>query len=310
MGVVLGIDIGGTRVKTAVVRADDTVIAHDTMFLSPEEHQEDSMVALLARKVGELRRQFPIEAVGIGTAGVIEADTGLIRQSPNFPAWQDFAMARLVGEACGLPVTVDNDANMVAMGEYAFGAGKGARSMLLLTLGSGVGGGLILDGKLFRGEDGMAGEVGHITVEPEGFACNCGNHGCLEQYASSTGLRNKVRRDRFFGPNTDAALQDPKLPEKLYKMAQNSNKQALQYFDEFGYHLAIALGGLLNVLNLHLIVFAGGVSKSMDLWEGRLRQELRHRTFAAVLKQVRIEQAVLGDTAGALGAASMARKAV
>lgn len=298
----LGIDIGATRIKMAVV-SKDRIVESASVFLGPDDHSEDGMIGLLHKKIAKLNSRYRIGSVGIGVAGVIDMHTGLIRQSPNFPTWQDFALGQRLTEATGLPVAMDNDANMVAIGEYEFGAGKGARNMALLTLGSGVGGGLILDGRLFHGNTGMAGEIGHITVEPEGFACNCGNNGCLEQYASAKGLRNKVRRDIFFGAETGLALKDPKLPERLYKMAKNGDKKALGYFQEFGYYLAIAIGGMLNLLNIKLIVFSGGVAGSMDIWKAVLMQELRRRTFTAILKDVRIEQGTLGDMAGAIGAA-------
>lgn len=304
MDSVLGIDIGATRVKMAVVGKHE-IVDTDTVFLSPQDHGEEGIISLLEAKIGSIKASHNINSVGIGVAGVIQAGAGIIRQSPNFPAWQDFALGKRLSAAIGLPVAVDNDANMVALGEYEFGAGKGAGSMILLTLGSGVGGGLILDGKLFHGQTGMAGEIGHITVEPEGFACNCGNNGCLEQYVSAVGLQNKVKRDIFFGRDTDLALKDPKLPEKLYEMAKNGNKKAGKYFEEFGYHLAIALGDLLNILNVKTVTFAGGVAQSMDIWKAILMQELERRTFAAVLEGVRIEQGTLGDMAGALGAAGL-----
>jgi len=304
MGVRIGIDIGATRLKSAIVENNE-ILDTDTVFLSPQDHEEAGLIALLDKRIRHLSKQHQIEAVGIGVAGVIDTKSGLIRQSPNFPVWSDFALGKRLSDVIGLPVAVDNDANMVALGEYEFGAGKGSRSMILLTLGSGVGGGLILDSKLFHGERGMAGEIGHITVDPEGFACNCGNNGCLEQYASAKGLRNMVERDNFFGKMTKSALKDPKLPEKLYKIAKNGDERALRYFEDFGYYLAIALGGVLNLLNVKTIVFSGGVARSMDLWEDVLRQELTRRTFAAVLEDVRIEQGTLGDMAGALGAARL-----
>ena len=302
MSLTAGIDIGATRIKAAVVE-QGYIKEKRIVFLEQDDRSEEGIVERLAAIVKGFGSK--ITGVGIGVAGVIDINQGIIKESPNFPLWQNFPLKSELEKKLNIPVQIDNDANMVAWGEYLYGAGRGARSMILLTLGSGVGGGIILDGRLYHGERGMAGEIGHITVEPEGFACNCGNRGCLEQYASANGLRNFVKRDHFFGSDTKSYLKEPRLPEVLYSLAKAGNEQARMYFESFGYYLAVALGGLLNVLDVHLIVFSGGISESMDLWEDRLLQELQRRTFSSIVQGVEIKRGVLGDMAGVLGASAL-----
>ena len=301
----IGIDIGATRVKAALIDSSK-IVSKKTVYLRPEDKNPDGIILFLERLIKELSNGMgEIRGVGIGVAGVIDHEAGMITQSPNFPSWRDFYLRRELEKRLNLPVVIDNDANMVAWGEFNHGAGQGYASMILLTLGSGVGGGIVLDRKLYRGLEGMAGEIGHITVEPEGFRCNCGNNGCLEQYASAVGLRNFVKRDNLFGEKTHEYLKDPDLPKKLYDMAKNGNERAIYYFKNFGYYLAIALGGLLNTLNIKLIVFSGGLANSMDLWKDELLNQLGRRTFRAVLQGVEIKKGILGDLAGVWGAAAL-----
>ena len=306
---VVAIDLGGTRVKAGIVR-DGRVIASTVTHLVPGDKTPDRIITRLAEVVAECLDHAGlyakgVEGVGIGSAGAVRRSTGVVTLSPQFPLWRELPLAALLGERVGLPVTIDNDANAITLGEAAYGAGRGVGDFVCLTLGSGVGTGLFLNGDVYRGADGMAGEVGHSTVEPEGFPCNCGGRGCLEQYASATGLRNLVRRDRLFGDMTEAALEDPHLPERLFEAARAGDPRCIGYFDQFGYRLAIAIANVLHVLNVHTIVLAGGLARAYDAFAPRLLRELPTRGYPAILGPVNVVLCELWEDGGVLGAAAL-----
>jgi glucokinase len=173
-----------------------------------------------------------------------------------------------------------------------------------------VGGGLFLDGRIYRGAVGMAGEIGHVTVVPEGFPCNCGNRGCLEQYASANGLRNLVARDGLFGGLTDAALGDPDLPRRLYEAAMAGDERCRGYFDSFGYHLAIGIGTILQLLNVPLVILAGGLARSFPAFGPRLMAELPGRGYRCVNEIARVVPCALWEDGGILGAAALVDEAL
>lgn len=306
---IIGIDLGGTRIKAGVV-AHGRILATRVEVLSSSDKTESGIVDRLIETANAVAKDAglsleKIKGIGIGCPGAIRRDTGIITLSPNFPSWRDFALAeRLESSAC-IPVVLDNDANVITLGEAFYGAGRGAGDFVCLTLGSGVGTGIFIAGDVYRGADGMAGELGHLTVEPEGFPCNCGNRGCLEQYSSANGLRNMVRRDRLFGDMTEAALADPLLPERLYQAAIAGDPRCQSYFEEFGYRLAIAISAALHMLNVHLVVLAGGLARSMDVFGPRLMAELPTRGYPAILSAARIVQCELWEEAGILGAAAL-----
>jgi glucokinase len=218
----------------------------------------------------------------------------MLHSSVNMPALEGLALREQLAGQLKLPVRCANDANLIALGEARFGAGQEFDSLMVVTIGTGLGSGLLLNRRLWVGSNGFAAEFGHVTVEPEGFACPCGNRGCLERYVSATALRRQ-------GGGREAS--------ELARLARLGDHDALQLFRQLGRHLGIALAGLLNVLNLDGIVIGGGVSASYDLFQTALEEELRQRTFAQILSGVVVRQAVLGDDAGLLGAAQLAADA-
>lgn len=306
----IGIDLGATRVKAGWVaggRVQRSLIAN----LAPADRSPSGIVERLADTVLELAKaaDTPLErlaGIGIGAPGVIRFGTGTVVQSPNFPEWRDFPLAERLRQRLGVHVVLDNDANVVTLGEARYGVGAGVGDLALLTLGSGVGGGLFLCGDLYRGSDGMAGEIGHMVVDPDGPACGCGGRGCLEQYASLNALRAWVLRDRAYGDLTGEAVRDPRLPERLYEAAVGGDRRSQGYFDEMGRALAVTIGGLLNLLNLRMVILAGGIARAFPAFSRSLFEELEARTFPAVLAGARVVPCELWETAGILGAASLA----
>jgi glucokinase len=202
-----------------------------------------------------------------------------------------------VAAAIGLPVLLENDANAAAFGEYWRGAGEGCSSMVLLTLGTGVGGGLVLGGELWRGADGMAGEIGHITVEPGGRTCRCGNAGCLETYASATGIVESYREL--------AGIEEVVSAEEVHRRAHEGDANARQSYREAGRSLGLAFAALVNLLNPERIVIGGGVLPAWDLFMPAAEHEMRRRAFVAPASSVRLAPAALGDLAGVTGAAGL-----
>jgi glucokinase len=216
-----------------------------------------------------------------------------------------FNLAAFLGGHTGIPAECANDANIIALGEQLYGAGRGKSSFIVITIGTGLGSGLILNGDLWKGSGGFAAEFGHVTVDPDGELCPCGNHGCLERLVSSEAL---VRSMDLMPP--DSELSGPSGAEKVAIMARNGNVLAQDAFKQMGRWLGIALASLSNTLNLEAVIIGGGVSASLDLFEPALRAEMVIRCFPEIYSGLDILKVELGDDAGLLGAAILAHKRV
>lgn len=301
MGWVAGIDIGGTNIKCGRMEDDRLVEA----FVSPvpdSARDADGMVQTLSGLVRQLA-ESPPDAVGIGVAGVVDRAGGIVTTSPNFPLWRDFPIGQALQRAISCPVTVDNDANAVIWGEVAFGVARGARNLVGLTLGTGVGGAIVLEGALWRGERGMAGELGHMTVDPGGPRCNCGNHGCLECYASASGIAHHLAQSKLcYGEGTELMVQ-------LAGLARGGDECALALFTRVGWALGVALAGLLNALDVRLVVLCGGITATSDLFSAAMWQEIRTRAFGPIVAGLEVREGILGPQAGIVGAAALALSA-
>lgn len=307
VGPVIGVDLGATRIKAGLV-VNRRVVRTLIEPLVLEDRTPEGVVERLVSAIETLAKAHddaPV-GVGIGVPGVIRHSEGVVVQSPNFPAWRDLPLGvRLRQRLPGMIVSLDNDANVVTLGEALYGAGRGQGDLALLTLGSGVGGGLFLCGDIYRGALGMAGEIGHMVIEPEGLPCGCGGQGCLEQYASFNALRTWVLKDRLFGDFTEAALDDPDLPSRLFRAAQAGDERCRFYFEDMGRKLAVAIGNLLNLLNLRLVVLAGGIARAFPAFSPSLFAALPRRTFPAILAVARVVPCALWEDGGILGAAAL-----
>lgn len=300
-GVVVGMDLGGTNLRVAGVSADGGLVALHREQTAAREGPEpviERIVAAIGRMVHQVTGSGgSVLGVVLGAPGIINGRTGTVVASPNLPGWHDVPLRDRVAEAIGLPVLLENDANAAAYGEYWRGAGAGCGSMVLLTLGTGVGGGLVLGGELWRGADGMAGEIGHITVDPGGRTCRCGNAGCLETYASATGIVDSYREL--------SGVQEAVSAEEVSRRAHEGDANARQTYREAGRSLGIAFAALVNLLNPERLVIGGGVLPAWELFIPAAEQELRRRAFTAPASRVRIAPASLGDLAGVIGAAGL-----
>jgi glucokinase len=297
--VCLGVDVGGTNLRCAMVTAAGEVLRRDRLptdiGLGREAFLERLLVVLedLRREAEALGKR--VGAVGLGVPGLISND-GFIHASVNLLPLERLNIAQTVSRRLGLPVLALNDANACAVGERRFGAGRPYGSLLVVTLGTGVGSGLILDGRLWTGIDGVAGEFGHVTVEPLGHPCGCGNRGCLERYASATAIAQEGARE---GEALGAS-------DSVARAARNGDAIAQGIFARAGSYLGIAAASLINLLNLEAIVLSGGVAQSFDLLAGPLERELKSRAFTIPAQRVRILKGELGDDAGVLGASALA----
>ncbi|RMG97626.1 MAG: ROK family protein [Candidatus Dadabacteria bacterium] len=237
--------------------------------------------------------------VGIGVPGLVDPDRGRVAVAPNLPALNERELGPDLGRVLGRPVRVENDVNAIAVGEWRKGAGRGARALLVVTLGTGVGGGLILAGTLYRGPDGTAGEVGHMPLRPGGPRCRCGARGCLEVYASATAV---VAAARAAGVPTEGGAA------AVAVAARAGDPRARKVFARAGAAVGVAAAGLVNLLNLDRMVIGGGLAGAWDLMEPHARRELGRRAFSRPLERFRWAPSLLGDDAGVVGAAILAKE--
>lgn len=299
--IVIGMDLGGTNLRLAGVTAGGELVALHREQTGAREGPEPVIERIFAA-IGRVADSLTgaggtVLGIGLGAPGIISRRAGAVVASPNLPGWQDVPLRDRVAAATGLPVLLENDANAAAYGEYWRGAGVGCESMVLLTLGTGVGGGLVLGGELWRGADGMAGEIGHVTVDPGGRTCRCGNSGCLETYASATGIVDGYREL--------SGAQEAVTAEEINRRAHEGDANARQAYREAGRSLGVAFATLVNLLNPERIVIGGGVLPAWDLFIPPAEQEMHRRAFSAPASRVRIAAAVLGDLAGVTGAAGL-----
>lgn len=290
----IGVDIGGTNLRGALIDANG-IILQRFRATSAIQQGRQPFLKRLTDEVGNLLlaadyRGLPVRVVGVGVPGLIDRQ-GLVHSSVNMSALEGFALQKDLETRLGLPVYCANDANLIALGEARYGSGQGLDSLVVVTIGTGLGSGLILNGRLWTGSRGFAAELGHLTVEPEGRPCPCGNRGCLEQYVSATAL---------------SRLGNGLPADELARLAHAGNQEALQLFQQVGSYLGIALAGLLNTLDLDGIVIGGGVAASYDLLEPTLTEVLQQRTFPQIIQGVQVRKAALGDDAGLLGAGILA----
>jgi glucokinase len=314
-GAYLGIDIGGTNVRLALVSDSGAILLHErwpTEIHLGRDHFLDSLVRNVAalRKQGASSGIEPV-AIGVGVPGLI-ATSGLVHSSVNLEPLVGFNLKDAVAAATSLPTVVINDANAATYGEYRYGAGRPFASFLMFTLGTGVGSGLILERALWTGIDGVAAEYGHATVEPAGLPCRCGNRGCLEQYASATALVNAAItavQQRKGGLLTGIPPGEVSA-ETIAAAARQGDPLAISLFEEAGRYLGIAVATVANLLNLEAIIVGGGVAASYDLLAPVMRWEVDSRAFAIPAGRLAISQGELGDDAGILGVAALARELV
>ena len=306
-GPALGIDVGGTKTAVALVGRDGAVLAREVRPTPAEDQQAtlETMVELARSVMAE-----DVVGVGIAAAGMVDVG-GTMRYAPNL-AWRDVPLAGFVGSALGLPAVADNDVNAAAWGEFRYGAGRATRHMLMITVGTGIGGGIVTDGSLYRGAHGFAAEVGHVVVEPGGPPCGCGNRGCWEQVASGMAITRAGRSAAARHPHSALVAMSGGDPEAVTgamvtDAARAGDTVCRGIFVEVGHALGVGIAGLVNVLDPELVVVGGGAADAGDLLLAPARDAFRRSVEGVHHRpEVPIVAAALGIDAGAIGAAALA----
>ncbi|KAF0994509.1 ROK family glucokinase [Geobacillus sp. TFV-3] len=309
-----GIDLGGTTIKMAFVTTEGDIV-HKWEIPTNTANRGEHIVADIARSLDGTLAQLGgakerLLAVGIGAPGPVEEETGMLYETVNI-GWTNYPLKQRLEEAMGLPVAVDNDANLAALGEMWKGAGGGARHLLFVTLGTGVGGGVIANGAIARGINGAGGEIGHMTMIPDGGArCNCGKTGCLETIASATGIV-RIAKEKLAADDRPSELRNGDVTAKaVFDAAKAGDALALEVVDEATYYLGWALANAANVTNPEKIVIGGGVSKAGDMLVERVAAHFRRFAFPRVAVGAKLVLAALGNDAGVIGAAWLAKELV
>lgn len=307
----IGIDLGGTNIVAAVVDEDCKVVGRATRptnLPQTSENIADVMAEVSREAVKNSGVGFDnIEAVGVGAPGAVNSDTGVIFYSCNLE-FDNVPMATMLRDRLGLPVFVENDANAAALGEFVAGAGRGVNDMIAITLGTGVGGGMILDGKIYTGFNHAAGELGHMVIKEGGRHCNCGRDGCLEAYASATGLiqttREEMEKDKKSKMWDIAGSLDNVNGKTSFDAVLLGDKAALKVVDSFISHLATGVANFVNIFQPEVICIGGGVSGQGETLLKPLREKVMEKSYTRGSdKQTQIVTASLGNDAGLIGAA-------
>lgn len=306
-------DLGGTHLRVATVDRKGNISCR-LMQPTPQAEKPTEIVRALIDAIRVCERSTAeqggtISAVSVAVPGTVNVAEGVVVKAPNVPSLDGFRLAAALESELEWRVILENDANAAAVGEMWRGAGRGYRSIICVTLGTGVGGGIILDGKLWRGVDGSAAEIGHIGVDPfAGIACPCGSRGCLEVYASATAIVRMTREARPRYPNSVLHNIEDLTSEKVYRAGREGDELAIEVFRRMGVYLGIGLASLINILNPEIVVIGGGLSNGWELFEKHMHQQVIERAFPIPARRVKIVRAQCGDDAGLLGAARLAFK--
>ncbi|MEA1981027.1 MAG: ROK family protein [candidate division Zixibacteria bacterium] len=307
-----GIDIGGTNIKFGLFNAKGQVLYREQKPTMADKGPQSLMH--LITNIGERLMLYAAEEnidvrwLGVGTAGAIDFKKGkVIGPSPNIPGWEGMEIGRNLKERLNMPVYVDNDVNSMALAEHRFGTAIGYDSVLCLTLGTGVGGAIIIDGKVYRGANSTAGELGHMSIKFDGPQCKCGNYGCLESFVASHVILSRVKSlldnemTAYFKEVLDGNPENISI-KKLFNAYKREDEVAVQVLDETAGYVGTALAGLVNLLNPELVVIGGGIAEGSEKFIGKVKQEVKKRAFSSAVENLLILKASLGNDAGFIGA--------
>ena len=286
---IAGIDLGGTTIKIGFYNGNDIV---DSLKIETErEKGYKHVVSKIANAI--LKSKYDVKMVGMGSPGSVDQNSKIIKYSPNFPDWIDVNMGRDLQDLLKCEVFIDNDANIFALGEHYFGAAKNDSNFISITIGTGIGGGIFVNGELLLGENGFAGEIGHMKVTKDGPLCGCGKRGCFEAWCSSENI--KKRYNETFKANLDTR-----------DILRQKDRKSLIFLNETFEIMSIAISNLINIFNPSLIVLGGGLIKSYDLFIEQVEENVKHYVLPSFKDTYRIEASKLGDNAAVLGAISLA----
>jgi len=299
---IIGIDLGGTNLKLALIDLKYD-IKHREVLSTKKFVKKESLISAIIDSINKILRgnrlnRKDILGVGLGLPGPIDAKRGIVHFFPNIPGWKEVNLKRILGRRLRLPIFLDNDANMMCLAEYKLGAARGHRYAVCLTLGTGVGGGIIIDGRLYHGATSAAGEIGHIPINEKGPQCNCRGSACLETYIGNNSIIREAKR--LFHRSISL--------EELSALAKKRNKSALAIWSAVGRRLGIALVGVVNLLNPDCIVIGGGVANAGKILFDKVKETISHQAMQVQARHVRVFKAKLGNDAGLIGAAILVKE--
>lgn len=299
---IIGIDLGGTNLKCALLD-NGLKIKAKTSFSTKSFDNKHKLIGGISDSINSFifnRRlsRAAISGVGLGLPGPVDTFKGVVHFLPNIAGWKNVELKKILQRKTGLPVVIDNDAKLMALAEHKAGSAAGYENALCLTLGTGVGGGLIINGSLYRGRDNVAGEFGHFPINERGPLCGCGAWACLEAYIGNAAIIKEARK--LFGPKI--SLED------VSQMARNNNLKAIKFWGIFGEKLGLALSGVVNLLNLDAIVIGGGVASAGKVLFETVKQTISLRAMSLQAKRARVFKAKLGINAGIIGAGYLVKE--
>ncbi len=310
----IGIDLGGQSVKGALVDSKGKII-FENVYPTERKKGPKHVIGKTRQLVHELahygkQKNGNILGACVAVPGLIDMKSWIVRIAPNLPGWVDIPLRKEMQKGFSFPIYLENDANAAAFGEKWIGVGKNVNTMVLLTLGTGIGGGLILNGKVWHGADGAGGEPGHINLFPDGLLCGCGNHGCLEAHTSALGITKRTKMALESGEKSlltkivkdDLTQITPKL---VSEAAKRGDKLAKKIMDDTGRYLGIGIMSLVNLLNPEMVVLGGGIMKAGNLILKPVHDEFKKRGFKFLIQRTKIVPAKLGNEAGRIGAAGI-----
>ncbi len=298
----IGIDLGGTNLRTGLFDRHCRIIDKSVLNTAALKTKArliravvDSVNALLA---AHRLKKAELAGIGLGLPGPVDADKGIVHFFPNIPGWKEVNLKHILQRRLRVPVFLDNDANLMCLAEYTLGAARASRNAVCLTLGTGVGGGIIIEGRLYRGSGYAAGEIGHIPLNEQGPRCNCGGNACLESYVGNRRIMKQALKS--FGRQVPL--------EELSSLARKGNAKARRIWAEMGGHLGVALAGVVNLLNPGIVVIGGGVANAGTVLFDAIRKTIAQRAMPVQVKGLRVVKAKLGNDAGLIGAAILVRQ--
>lgn len=316
----IGVDIGGTQIRAGLVN-EKGEIAYINKNMTLAHEGLDPVLERIMNTIDELLKKngvklSNVKGMGICAPGLLNPHSGKVISSPNLPEWEDIPLRDIIGGKYDIPVFLTNDGNAAALGEYIYGNGKDVENLLYITVSTGIGGGVIMDGRLLQGSDGNAAELGHMTVNPEGPECGCGNHGCVEAYSSGTGMvrrmlnlleeTNKPSKLRDVSKELNSGDHNYALTSKdIIEASQEGDELAEIIVNDARYYLGVALGNLINLFNPEMIVFGGGVSQAGDSFLNPAIEEAKTRSMKGISDNIKFTKTKHGDEIGVLGAAAL-----
>ncbi len=314
---VLAIDIGGTKIIAAIISDEGRLMAREYCLTLADEGPQaviNRIFSTIDRLLGLRNIDLSqLHSISIACAGAIDFDRGIVTLSPSLPGWQDIPLRDIVKEKYGVNTFLLNDASAAVLSEHRFGAGRGVNNLIYITVSTGIGSGIMINGQLYSGASGGAGEIGHTTIDVNGPRCSCGNIGCLEMFASGTAMaREAIRRIKAGERSSLIKITKGKIEnitaEEVSLAAQGGDSLALEVILQAATYLGVGLVNLVNVFNPEMIIVGGGMSKMGDLLLNPARQVVKERAYPLLAQAVRIVLAELGDNAEVLGAAIFARQ--